>query len=77
MAEQELTFGQKAVGLTFNPSGDPTVIDLKASAANFIDLCNDARTAATDPEVKRQYSVAITEAQTAQMWSVKAATWRG
>ena len=76
MAEQELTFGQKAVGLTFNPSGDPVVKSMKQAAADFIDLCNDARTAATDPEVKRMYSVAITEAQTAQMWGVKGATWR-
>ena len=28
-AERELTFGEKAVGLTFNPSGDPTVKRLK------------------------------------------------
>ena len=76
MAEQELTFGEKAVGLTFNPSGDPQVLYLKRAVAHFIDLCNEFRAAATDPEVKRQYSVAITEAQTAQMWAVKAATWR-
>jgi hypothetical protein len=31
---------------------------------------------AVDPEIKRMYSIAITEAQTAQMWAVKAATWR-
>jgi hypothetical protein len=74
--DRELTFGERAVGLTFNPSGDPTVLDLKQKAAAFIDACNTMRNAATDPEVKRQYSIAITEAQTAQMWAVKAATWR-
>jgi hypothetical protein len=52
------------------------VLDLKQKAAAFIDACNTMRNAATDPEVKRQYSIAITEAQTAQMWCVKAATWR-
>ena len=74
--EQKLTFGERAVGLTFNPSGDHKVTVLKQSVAAFIDACNDWRNEATDPEVKRMYSVAITEAQTAQMWAVKAATWR-
>jgi hypothetical protein len=70
------SFGERAVGLTFNPSGDETVAALKRTAAAFIDTCHEERNSATDPEVKRMYSVAITEAQTAQMWSVKAATWR-
>ena len=73
----ELTFGQRAVGLTFNPSGDARVTELKESAAAFIDACNALREGAVDGDVKRMYSVAITEAQTAQMWAVKAATWRG
>ena len=70
------TFGERAVGLDFNPSGDPTVRELKEEAAAFIDACQKGREATSDPEVKRMYSVAITEAQTAQMWAVKAATWR-
>ena len=60
----------------FNPSGDDKVNVLKSQIAGFIDSCNAWREEATDPEVKRMYSVAITEAQTAQMWAVKAATWR-
>jgi hypothetical protein len=74
--EPELTFGERAVGLTFNPSGDEKVNVLKAQIAGFIDACNDWRGETTDPEVKRMYSIAITEAQAAQMWAVKAATWR-
>ena len=74
MSEQ--TFGERAVGLTFNPSGDDKVNILKAQIAAFIDSCNDWREEATDPEVKRMYSTAITTAQAAQMWAVKAATWR-
>ena len=70
------TFGARAVGISFNPSGDETVNQLKLFAASFIDLCNDMREEATSPEVKRMYSLAITEAQTAQMWAVKAATWK-
>jgi hypothetical protein len=76
LMDKQQTFGERAVGLTFNPSGDPDVAVLKEMIAAFIDRCNMHRDQATDPEVKRMYSVAITEAQTAQMWAVKAATWR-
>jgi len=72
----DLTFGQRAVGLTFNPSGDKDVEQLKQAAAAFIDLCNDLREATQSGERKRMFSLAITEAQSAQMWSVKGATWR-
>ncbi len=73
----EQTFGERAVGLSFNPSGDDAVHELKQRAAEFIDACDAHRNEATDPEVKRMYSLAITNAQVAQMWAVKAATWRG
>ena len=72
---QELTFGQKAVGLSFNPGGHPQVNAIKEHYAATIDTLNSLRNASTDPEVKRMYSIAITESQTAQMWAVKAATW--
>lgn len=71
------TFGQKAVGLTFNPSGDPLVQRMKEQAAAFIDTCHDLRQRSESSKVARMASIAITEAQTAQMWAVKAATWRG
>ena len=73
---RELTFGEKAVGLSFNPSGTMVVNTIKTLYAAVIDELNTARTAAESPEAKRQYSVAITEAQTSQMWAVKAATWK-
>jgi len=72
-----LTFGQKAVGLTFNPSGDDAVAQCKQGFADLIDQMNDFRNAqGTTPEAKRLASIAITEAQGAQMWAVKALTWR-
>ena len=74
MSEQ--TFGQRAVGLSFNPSGDNAVAQCKQEFANVIDRMNALRISTTDPEVKRMASVAITEAQTAQMWAVKALTWK-
>lgn len=73
--EQELSFGQKAVGLSFNPSGDPIVNRIKELYAEIIDLCNEGRGTEKN-ESARLFSVAITEAQTAQMWAVKAATWK-
>ena len=75
MPEKELTFGEKAVGLTFNPGGNPQVTAIKAAYAAIIDQLNDARTAVGPGEGARLYSVAITEAQTAQMWAVKAVTF--
>lgn len=71
----ELSFGEKAVGLTFNPSGDESVQNIKEHYAQVINLLADYRNATEDGEVKRMLSVAITDSQTAQMWAVKAVTW--
>lgn len=76
-AERPLTFGEKAVGLTFNPSGDEAVAKCKRIFADAIDQMHVLRLNTADPEVGRMCSLAITEAQTAQMWAVKALTWRG
>lgn len=76
MEGNELTFGQKAVGLLFNPSGDDAVCQVKQKFADAIDQLNDLRNTTTSGEVKRMCSVAITEAQSAQMWAVKAITWK-
>lgn len=73
-AQREMTFGEKAVGLTFNPSEDGAVAQCKAEFAAVIDRMNDLRSTTDNPEVKRMASVAITETQTAQMWAVKAIT---
>ena len=43
MESRELTFGEKAVGLTFNPSGDQTVHELKEAYAKVIDILNNMR----------------------------------
>lgn len=76
MENKELTFGKKAVGLSFNPSGDDAVGQCKQKFADSIDQLNDLRNSTTSGEVRRMCSVAITEAQTAQMWAVKAITWK-
>lgn len=75
-----VSFGMKAVGLAFNPSGDERVNKLKTLYAEVIDILADLRAGGPNqeasPEIKRLASVAITEAQTAQMWAVKAVTWK-
>lgn len=76
MHEQELTYGEKAVGLTFNPSSSDDVSACKAGFAILINMMNDLRSSTDNQEVKRMCSIAITEAQTAQMWAVKAITWK-
>lgn len=73
---REMTFGEKAVGLGFNPSGDDAVANCKKEFAAVIDRMNDLRSSSASAEVRRMASIAITEAQTAQMWAVKALTWK-
>lgn len=71
-----MTYGEKAVGLSFNPSGDDTVNKVKRLYAEIIDLCAAERDTVGMGERARLFSVAITEAQGAQMWAVKAVTWK-
>lgn len=73
-ATRELTFGEKAVGLSFNPSNNADVQEFKELYAKIIDKHNDALKSETDGEKVRLHKIAITEAQGTQMWSVKAAT---
>lgn len=75
MEKLELTFGQKACGVSFNPGGNPVVAEIKNDFAELVDKLHNTRLAENDPEVKRMLSVAITDLQTAQMWAVKAVTW--
>lgn len=76
MNTKELTYGQKAVGLSFNPSGDPAVDECKQGYADLIDQMYILKDNTLNDEVRRLASIAITEAQTAQMWAVKALTWK-
>lgn len=75
-AKHELTFGEKAVGLTFNPSGDPMVQEIKEHYAAIIDLLRGQQTTSAGPGQAHHYEVAITDTETAQMRAVKAATWK-
>ena len=85
-----MTFGEKAVGLTFNPGGNEKVTQLKKLYAEVIDVMNEIReenrneqSRLCSNEVRGENrneqshlcSEAIREAQSAQMWAVKAITW--
>lgn len=76
--KQELTFGQKAVGVRFNPSGMSEIDKCKQGFADLIDQLNDFRNdknPSVSSEAKRHASIAITELESAQMRAVKALTW--
>lgn len=70
------TYGEKAVGLAFNPSGMSAVDECKAEFAAAIDRMNHLRGQSISGEVQRMTEYAIEAAQVAQMWAVKALTWK-
>lgn len=67
------TLGEYRVGIDFNPSGSDAVAKLKAAAAELIDLIDEIPDQA-DGEVKRLKALAMTHAEDAAMWAVKAST---
>ncbi len=71
-----LSYGQAAVGLSFNPSGDETVNKIKTLYAEIIDVLFSLPVEDGPSERARLIKIAITEAQGAQMWAVKAVTWK-
>ena len=75
METREMTFGERACGVSFNPGGLPLVNELKTEYAKIVTRLNELRESTTDREEQRMLSIAITETQTAQMWAVKAITW--
>ncbi len=72
---KESTYGERAVGLNFNPGGDEKVNTVKFLYAKIIDLLNELPVTEGRSEKLRLAKIAITEAQSAQMWAVKALTW--
>jgi len=72
-----MTKGEYRVGITFNPSGDGMVGQIKRGAADLIDLIEGVTTdGETDQyiEVSRLKALAQTDIETAAMYAVKAAT---
>lgn len=74
--EKVLSYGEKAVGITSNTGNSDEVHKAKSLCAELINQMNDLIADSTSGEQKRLSSVAITELQAAQMWCVKAITWK-
>ena len=71
MSRNESTLGEARVGVSFNPSANPVVDEVKARASELIDLVNALP--AEEAEVARLKAVAMTEVEGAAQWAVKAA----
>jgi len=78
MEQQELTFGQKAVGLNFNPSGDDVVGQIKQKSAEIIDLIEERHKSIEKPSwLQNVFRTAAFNAVIAgQMAAVKYITWK-
>lgn len=78
--ERELTFGEKLVGLQFNPSGDTKVQRAKELCAELADLINDHHEHHEQnrfyPLTHQLYNHTIGEILNAQMNVVKLLTFK-
>jgi len=80
----KMTKGEYRVGITFNPSGDGMVGQIKQAAADLIDLIEMIPLQEMDSaygemhgnEIARLKALAQTDIETAAMHAVKAATKR-
>lgn len=70
-----MTFGEKAVGINFNPGGDEKVNEIKTLYARIIDLCNDLPNEGQSKFGDDLIKTAISQAVIAQMSAVKAITF--
>ena len=69
------TLGEYRVGVSFNPSNNPLVDEIKQLAAHFIDRVEYVKERQADnSEAQRLASLAQTHAEDAAMWAVKAIT---
>jgi len=71
---KKLTLGEYRVGIHFNPSEDSLVDKMKVKSAELIDLLQEAKELAKDPEVLRLISLSQASYEDAAMWAVKAIT---
>ena len=73
--QREMTFGEKLVGLTFNPSNDDKVGKAKKLCAELTDLLNEHNQESDSTQFsQRLFSHAICEILNAQMNVVKVLT---
>ncbi|HAT1513822.1 hypothetical protein [Morganella morganii] len=73
---ENITLGKKLVGIRFHPGGNIMVDAVKQNAADTIDLIHDSIQRATSEESLMIHNEAIRRIMDAQMWAVKAITWK-
>jgi hypothetical protein len=74
---QELTYGQKMVGLSFNPSGLDVVGQTKQYFADLIDKAHEIRMKSPVSQATFDLcATAISQLLIAQMVAVKLLTWK-
>ena len=72
-----MTFGEKLVGITFNPSADDKVAKAKQLCADLADLLNDHNNSREiSQDSQRLFSHAVGEILNAQMNVVKVLTYK-
>ena len=69
--QKELTFGEKMVGKTFNPGGDPKVDKIKALYAEIIDTMNEVDNCEISKMKAGFHNTANEQAVIAQMSAIK------
>lgn len=78
VASRPMTAGERAVGMTFNPSGDEKVAKLKELFAAAFDIVEQSVPAddGTIPTARKRKmrDAALHEIVSAQMWAVKVVT---
>lgn len=76
-ATRELSFGEKLVGITFNPSQDDKVAKAKRLCAELADLVNEHNESQKATQLsQRLFSHTIGEILNAQMNAVKVLTYQ-
>lgn len=71
-----MSLGEDRVRIKFNPSDNSNVYQIKAKAAELIDLLEKLRNEGSmDKEHQRLWALAQTHVEDAAMWGVKAATF--
>lgn len=70
------TLGQKLVGISFNPGGNILVDEAKQKSADLIDIVHAYMLDSASEESQMIHNEAIRRIMDAQMWAVKAITWK-
>ena len=70
------SLGQKLVGVNFNPSSLSTVDEIKQTLAEIIDLVHDSIENVASEEALMIHNEAMRRIIDAQMWAVKAITYK-